>query len=104
MYQVLLNVVATTILGLRNARAIFEANTCHHAIISFTFDNSMLQSKKSFAYCLYCLFICINIEFLRAFRIQYYIKLKTFPDKNHKLSLRQYIKEEIFQSNRMILD
>ena len=59
LYQVLLNVVAITILGLRNARAIFEANTCHHAIISFTFNNFMLQSTKIFcllsilSHCLY---------------------------------------------------
>ena len=45
LYQVLLN-VATTIFGLRNARAIFEANTCHHAIISFAFNNFTFYSSK----------------------------------------------------------
>ena len=47
MDQVLLNVVATTILGLRNARAIFEANTCHHAIISFAFNNFRFYSSNA---------------------------------------------------------
>ena len=42
LYQVLLNVVATTIFGLRNARAIFEANTCHHAISTLQFVPSIL--------------------------------------------------------------